>query len=104
MPAADLVMKVAECIEESSSELVKRDSGQAMPAKALATLNLKVATGKAKATRKRLTKAATRRASTIVAATATETSNAVGSVADQSRTAVPLTATIIMPLVSPSTS
>ncbi|MEO7917022.1 MAG: hypothetical protein ABIR16_05210, partial [Dokdonella sp.] len=37
MPAADLVMKVAERIEVRSSELVKRVSGKEMPAKALAT-------------------------------------------------------------------
>ncbi len=75
MPAADLVVKVAERIEEGSSELVKRVSGKAMPAKALATLKLKAATSKASATRKRMTKAATRKASTMVAETATETSN-----------------------------
>jgi len=81
MPAAELVMKVAERIEVGSSELVKRVSGKEMPAKALATLKLKAATGKATATRKRLTKAATRKASAIVAETATETSNAARRVA-----------------------
>ena len=86
MPAAELVMKVAERIEEGSSELVKRVSGKEMPAKALATLKLKAATGKAAATRKRLTKAATRKASTIVAETATETSNAARRVARKTRT------------------
>ena len=86
MPAANLVIKVAERIEEGSSELVKRVSGKAMPAKALATLKLKAATGKATATRKRLTKAATRKASTMVAETATETSNAARRVARQAQT------------------
>ena len=81
MPAAELVMKVAERIEVGSSELVKRVSGKEMPAKALATLKLKAATGKATATRKRLTKAATRKASALVAETATETSNAARRVA-----------------------
>jgi len=81
MPAAELVMKVAERIEVGSSELVKRVYGKEMPAKALATLKLKAATGKATATRKRLTKAATRKASAIVAETATETSNAARRVA-----------------------
>lgn len=76
MPAADLVVKVADRIEEGSSELVRRVSGKAMPAKALATIKLKAATSKASATRKRMTKAATREASTLVAETATETSNA----------------------------
>jgi hypothetical protein len=81
MPAADLVVKVADRIEEGSSELVKRVSGKAMPAKALATIKLKAATSKASATRKRVTKAATRKASTIVADTANETSNAARRVA-----------------------
>lgn len=76
MPAADLVVKVAERIEVGSSELVKRVSGKAIPAKALATLKLKAATSKASASRKRVTKAVTRKASTIVAETATEASNA----------------------------
>ncbi len=76
MPAADLVVKVADRIEEGSSELVKRVSGKAMPAKALATVKLKAATAKASASRKRITKVATRKASTLVADTATEASNA----------------------------
>lgn len=76
MPAAHLVVKVADRIEEGSSELVRRVSGKDMPAKALATIKLKAATSKASATRKRVTKAATRKASTIVAETATDTSNA----------------------------
>lgn len=76
MPAADLVVKVADRIEEGSSELVKRVSGKDLPAKALATRKLKAATSKASAARKRVTKAATRKASTMVADTATETSNA----------------------------
>ena len=75
MPAADLVVKVAARIEEGSSELVKRVSGKAMPAKALATVKLKAATSKATASRKRVTKAVTRKASTLVADTATEASN-----------------------------
>ena len=81
MPAADLVVKVAERIEEGSSELVKRVSGKALPAKALATTKLKAATTKASANRKRVTKAATRKASTIVADAATDTSNAARRVA-----------------------
>ena len=81
MPAADLVVKVAVRIEEGSSELVKRVSGKDMPAKALATIKLKAATSKAGAARKRVTKAATRKASTMVADTATETSNVARRVA-----------------------
>ena len=80
MPAADLLMKFAERIEEGSSELVKRVSGEALLAKALAT-------GTAVATRKRLTKAAARKAGMIVAETANETSNAARRVARQARNA-----------------
>ena len=81
MPAAELVVKVADRIEEGSSELVKRVSGKAMPAKALATIRLKAATKKAGAARRRVTKAATVKASTLVAETATGTSNAARRVA-----------------------
>lgn len=76
MPTADLVVKVADRIEEGSSELVRIVSGKAMPAKALATRKLKAATSKASASRKRVTKVATRKAGTVVAEAATETSNA----------------------------
>ena len=86
MPAADLVVKVAERIEEGSSELVRRVSGKDMPAKALATIKLKAATGKASTARKRMTKAATRKASTIVAETAVETSNAARRVSRKIKT------------------
>lgn len=86
MPVAELVIKVADRIEEGSSELVKRVSGKAMPAKALATRKLTAATDKATATRKRVTKAATRKAGTMVAETATETSNAARRVARKTRT------------------
>lgn len=85
MPAADLVVKVADRIEDGSSELVKRVSGKPMPAKALATRKLKASTVKASASRKRLTKAATRKAGTLVADAATETSNAARRVARKSR-------------------
>ena len=87
MPAADLVVKVAERIEEGSSELVKRVSGKAMPAKALATLKLKAATSKASASRKRVTKAVTRKASNLVATTATDASNAALRVSRKIQTA-----------------
>ncbi|WP_210545041.1 hypothetical protein [Rhodoferax sp. PAMC 29310] len=72
-PTADLVNKVAERAEESSSKLVKRVSGKAMPARALATRKLRV------------TKAAARKVGEIVADTATETSNAARRVARQAR-------------------
>ncbi len=85
MPAANLVVKVADRLEEGSSELVKRVSGKEMPAKALATRKLKVSTDKATATRKRVTKAATRKAGTFVAETATDTSNAARRVARKTR-------------------
>ncbi len=81
MPAAELAVKVADRIEEGSSELVKRVSGKAMPAKALATIKLKAATSRASATRKRVAKSATRKASTLVADAATETSNVARRVA-----------------------
>ncbi len=87
MPAAELVVKVADRIEEGSIELVKRVSGKPMPAKALATRKLKAATGKASASRQRLTKAATRKASTIVADTATEASSAARRVSRKIQTA-----------------
>lgn len=56
-----------------------------MPAKALATRKLKATTGKATASRKRLTKLATRKAGTLVAETATETSNTARRVARKTR-------------------
>ena len=86
-PAADLVVKVADRIEEGSSELVKRVSGKAIPAKALATIKLKAASSKASASRKRVTKAVTRKASLIIAETATETSNAARRAARKIQTA-----------------
>ena len=86
MPAANLVNKVAERLEEGSSELVKRVSGKDMPAMALATRKLKVTTAKATATRKRVTQAATRKVSEVVADTATETSNVARRVARKART------------------
>lgn len=86
MPVADLVVKVADRIEEGSSELVRRVSGKDMPAKALATIKLKAATSKATTARKRVTKAATRKASTIVAETAIETSNAARRVSRKIKT------------------
>ncbi len=85
MPAANLVVKVADRLEEGSSELVKRVTGKPMPAKALATRKLTAATDKATATRKRVTKAATRKVGTIVAETAIETSNAARRVARKTR-------------------
>lgn len=85
MPAANLVVKVAERIEEGSSMLVKRVSGKDLPAKALATRKLKLTMSQATATRKRVTKAATRKASTVVAKTATEASNAARRVARKAK-------------------
>lgn len=100
VPAAELVNKVAERIEEGSSELVRRVSGKDMPAKALATIKLKAATSEATANRKRVTKAATRKVSAIVAEAADETSNAarraarkIKSAGDQGVSAVADTAT-----------
>lgn len=59
MPAATLLVNVAERLEEGSGELVKRVAGKAMPVKAVATRKLNAAKRKAAATRKEVTKAAT---------------------------------------------
>lgn len=87
MPAANVVSKVAERIEEGSSELVKRVAGKPVPAKAVATRKLTATTRKAAATRRRVTKTATKRVSRAVAETATSTSNAARRVARKARTA-----------------
>ncbi len=75
-PAAQIVVMVAERIEEGSSALVKRVAGNHMPAKAVAKRKLDATTRKAANTRKRVTKTATKRVSKVVADTATSTSNA----------------------------
>ena len=85
MPAAIVVSTVADRIEEGSNLLVKRVSGKAMPAKAVATRKLNASTRKAAATRKRVTKAATQRVSQAVADSATETSNAARRVARKAK-------------------
>jgi hypothetical protein len=69
MPAAIAVSTVVDRIEEGSSTLVRRVSGKAMPAKAVATRKLVAAT------RKRVTKATTKRVSKAAADSATVTSN-----------------------------
>lgn len=94
-PTADLVKKVAERIEESSSELAKRVSGKAMPAKALATRKLKVTKDKATTTRKRVTKAAARKVGEIVADIATKSSNAARRVARQARSSGEKVVTVV---------
>lgn len=71
MPAANVLVTVAERIEEGSSELVKRVSGKPMPAKAVATRKLnaakrKAAKRKAATTRKRITKTATQQMDAVV--------------------------------------
>ncbi len=85
MPAANVVSDVAERIEAGSSTLVRRVAGSSVPAKALATRKLNAATRKAAATRKRVTKTATKRVSRAVAKTATQTSNAARRVARKAR-------------------
>jgi hypothetical protein len=87
LPAANVVSMVAERIEEGSSKLVRRVAGRAVPAKAIATRKLSAATRKAAATRKRVTKTATKRVSKAVAQTATKTSNAARRVARKARSA-----------------
>lgn len=66
MPAASVLVTVAERIEESSSELVKRVSGKPMPAKAVATRKLNAAKRKAATTRKRITKTAVQQMDDVV--------------------------------------
>ncbi|WP_210543842.1 hypothetical protein [Rhodoferax sp. PAMC 29310] len=85
MPAAIVVSKVADRIEEGSSELVKRVSGKPMPAKAVATRKLKTATRAATATRKRVVKAATQQVSEAVAESASDVSNAARRVARKAK-------------------
>jgi hypothetical protein len=105
MPAATLLVTVAERLEEGSSELVKRVAGKAMPVKAVATRKLNAAkrkaaatrkevtkaatsqVNKAMATRKQITKTATKRVSKVVADTATQTSNAARRVARKAKSA-----------------
>lgn len=87
MPAANVVSKVADRIEEGSSRLVRRVAGKPVPAKAVATRKLNATTKQAAATRKRVTKTATKRVSKAVAETATSASNAARRVARQSTTA-----------------
>lgn len=87
MPAAQIVVRIAERIEEGSSTLVQRVAGKPVPAKAVATRKLNATKRKAAATRKRVTKTATRKASQAVADAATETSNAARRLARKSRSA-----------------
>jgi hypothetical protein len=92
MPAAQIVVKVVERIEQGSGKLVQRVAGKAVPANAVATRTLNASTRKAAATRKRVTKTVTksaakatrtasRRVNKAVAETATKTSNAARRVA-----------------------
>ena len=81
MPAASVVGAVVGRIEKGSSELVRRVSGTAMPAKAVATRKLSTLTREAAAGRKRVVKATTKRVGKAVAKTATRTSNAARRVA-----------------------
>ncbi len=103
MPAANVVSKVADRIEEGSSKLVTRVSGKPVPAKAVATRKLSATTRQAAVTRKRVTKTATKqvnaatkevnkqvktatkRVSKAVADTATSTSNAARRVARKAK-------------------
>ncbi len=85
MPAAQVVSLVAERIEEGSSKLVTRVAGKPVPAKAVATRKLNATTRQAAATRKRVTKVATKRVSKVVAEAATSTSNAARRVARKAK-------------------
>jgi hypothetical protein len=88
MPAANIVVRVVERIEQGSGKLVQRVSGKAVPAKAVASRTLSAGTRKAAQTRKRVaktaakvTRTATKRVGKAVAKTATKTSNAARRVA-----------------------
>lgn len=85
MPAAIVVSKVADRIEEGSSALVTRVAGKPVPAKAVARRKLNATTRKAAATRRQITKTATKRVSKAIAKTATETSNAARRVARKAK-------------------
>jgi len=103
MPAAQLVSKMADRLEEGSTELVKRVAGKPLAAKAVATRKLSATTRKAAAARKQATqtasrqvgkavaegkkisRTATKRVSKAVAKTATQTSNAARRVARKAR-------------------
>ena len=85
-PAAEVVNRVAERIEEGSSALARRVAGKAVPAKAVATRKLEATTNRAAAARKRITKTATREVGQAVADTATRASNAARRVARKSTT------------------
>jgi hypothetical protein len=85
MPAAQIVVTVAERVEQGSSELVRRVAGKPVPAKAVATRKLKAGTRQAAATRKRVTKAVKQQVSAAVAEAATETSNAARRVARRAK-------------------
>lgn len=87
LPAAQIVVMVAERIEEGSSALVKRVAGNHMPAKAVAKRKLDATTRQAASTRKRVTKTATQRVSKAVAEVAAETSNAARRTARSAKTA-----------------
>jgi len=81
MPAASAVSQVVGRIERGSSALVRRVSGKAMPAKAVASRKLNTVKREAAATRRRVVKATTKTVSKAVAKTATKTSNAARRVA-----------------------
>ncbi|MEO7854848.1 MAG: hypothetical protein ABIR94_21760 [Rubrivivax sp.] len=87
MPAANVVNTVVGRIEKGSSALVKRVSGNDVPAKAIATRKLKTVKSEAATTRKRVVKTATKRVSKAVAKTATQTSNAARRVGRQANAA-----------------
>ncbi len=82
LPAAIVVSNLAGRIEEGSSELVRRVSGKAMPAKAVAKRKLTATTRKAAANRKKITKAATTQVSDVVAKTTATRKKATRQVSD----------------------
>ncbi len=87
LPAAQVVGFVAERIEQRSGSLVQLVSGKPMPAQAVAANKLDAKTGEAAASRKRMTRTATRRVNKAVATTADEASNVARRVARKARSA-----------------
>jgi len=87
IPAANVVRQVAGRIEKGSSLLVKRVSGNDVPAKAIATRKLKTVKREAAVSRKRVVKTATQRVGKAVAKSATQTSNAARRVARKANAA-----------------
>ncbi len=87
LPAAQVLSRVAERLEEGSVELVQRVAGKTVPARSIAERKLGATTRQAAAKRRRVTKKVARRVNRAVAGAATETSNAARRTARKARVA-----------------